>query len=53
MNDPSIKIGQDFWFQAKVISVKFKGDTIVVMLEEYHTKSKVKLVYKQQQLPET
>ena len=40
-----------FYFQAKVIHVKYKKDYIEVRLEEYHSKSRFNLRYFQPPLP--
>tara|TARA_Y100000310_G_scaffold340887_1_gene438190 strand:- start:1961 stop:2134 length:174 start_codon:yes stop_codon:yes gene_type:complete len=48
------KPGDRFFFEAKVISVKYragKTPAIVVKLEEINTKSQFKLVYTQIQIP--
>lgn len=49
MNEP--KKGDIFYFQAKVIHVKYKQDYIEVRLEEHYTKSRFNLKYYQTQLP--
>ena len=49
--DPHPKKGDIFYFQAEIINVKYKGDSIVIRLEEFYSKSKFNLIYNQQKLP--
>lgn len=50
-NEISPMVGSDFYFRAKVLSVKYVKEQIVLRLEEYNTKCKFTLKFSQQMLP--